>query len=229
MCERAFSPWTDMEAQLRARGLPLVSLESHRPLSAFDVVGVSLQYELSYSNVLLNLDLGGIPLRTEDRGDGDPIVIAGGPTATHPEPIAPFVDALLVGEAEEVLPPAAADGRGDAARGTAPVGNPGRACPAARGVRAVDVPGRGRRQDGDGGGRRAHRGGHRRRSARTGRSRLGPQPRRLPVSRSISGALRRGDLRSGRGRESPAAAPKAAGSARRGSSIARCGSAARTR
>lgn len=104
VCERAFSPWTDMEAQLRARGLPLVSLESHRPLSAFDVVGVSLQYELSYSNVLLNLDLGGIPLRTEDRSDADPIVIAGGPTATHPEPIAPFVDALLVGEAEEVLP-----------------------------------------------------------------------------------------------------------------------------
>ena len=104
VCERAFSPWTDMEAQLRARGLPLVSLESHRPLSAFDVVGVSLQYELSYSNVLLNLELGGIPLTTEERSDADPIVIAGGPTATHPEPIAPFVDAVLVGEAEEVLP-----------------------------------------------------------------------------------------------------------------------------
>jgi len=104
VCERAFSPWPDMEAELRSRGLPLISLESHRPLSAFDVVGFSLQYELSYSNVLLNLDLGGIPLRTADRTETCPIVIAGGPTATHPEPIAPFIDAFLVGEAEEVLP-----------------------------------------------------------------------------------------------------------------------------
>jgi radical SAM family uncharacterized protein/radical SAM-linked protein len=104
VCERAFAPWADAEAELRARGLPLVSLETHRPLREFDVVGVSLQYELSYSNVLLNLDLGGIPLRTADRSDADPIVIAGGPTATHPEPLTPFCDAFLVGEAEEVLP-----------------------------------------------------------------------------------------------------------------------------
>ncbi|HET6581994.1 MAG TPA: TIGR03960 family B12-binding radical SAM protein, partial [Nannocystaceae bacterium] len=103
-CERAFTPWVDMEAELRKAGLPLVSLESATPLSAFDVVGVSLQYELSYTNVLANLDLGGIPLRSAARSDGDPIVIAGGPTATHPEPLAPFVDAFLVGEAEEVLP-----------------------------------------------------------------------------------------------------------------------------
>ena len=104
VCERAFSPWLDLEVELRARGLPLVSLETYTPLRDFDVVGVSLQYELSYTNVLLNLDLGGIPLRSEDRSDADPIVIAGGPTATHPEPITPFVDAVLVGEAEEVLP-----------------------------------------------------------------------------------------------------------------------------
>lgn len=103
-CERAFSPWIDLEAELRARGLPLVSLESFTPLRDFDVVGVSLQYELCYTNVLQNLDLGGIPLRARDRGDRDPIVIAGGPTATHPEPIAPFLDLVLVGEAEEVLP-----------------------------------------------------------------------------------------------------------------------------
>ncbi|MFO7561841.1 MAG: TIGR03960 family B12-binding radical SAM protein [Enhygromyxa sp.] len=103
-CERAFSPWTDMEAELRARELPLVSLETHTPLSHFDVVGVSLQYELSYTNVLLNLDLGGIPLRSSARSDADPIVIAGGPTATHPEPLAPFIDLFLVGEAEEILP-----------------------------------------------------------------------------------------------------------------------------
>lgn len=103
-CERAFSPWGDMEAELRARELPLVSLETYTPLREFDVVGVSLQYELSYTNVLLNLELGGVPLRSADRSDGDPIVLAGGPTATHPEPITPFVDAFLVGEAEEVLP-----------------------------------------------------------------------------------------------------------------------------
>jgi radical SAM family uncharacterized protein/radical SAM-linked protein len=104
VCERAFSPWMDLEAELRARGLPLLSLETHTPLRDFDVVGVSLQYELSYTNVLLNLDLGGIALRSDERSDDDPIVVAGGPTVTHPEPITPFVDALLVGEAEEVLP-----------------------------------------------------------------------------------------------------------------------------
>ena len=103
-CERAFSPWFDLERELRARDLPLVSLESYTPLREFDAVGVSLQYELSYSNVLLNLDLGGIPLRSQARGDADPIVLAGGPTATHPEPLAPFIDAFLVGEGEDLLP-----------------------------------------------------------------------------------------------------------------------------
>ena len=103
-CERAFSPWRDMEAELRARSLPLVSLETQTPLSAFDVVGVSLQYELSYTNVLLNLELGGITLRSRDRADAEPIVIAGGPTATHPEPLADFIDLFVVGEAEELLP-----------------------------------------------------------------------------------------------------------------------------
>lgn len=104
VCERAFSPWGDLEAGLRERGLPLVTLETYTPLHAFDVVGVSLQYELCYTNVLLNLELGGIPLRSADRTDADPLVIAGGPTATHAEPLTPFVDVILVGEAEEVLP-----------------------------------------------------------------------------------------------------------------------------
>ncbi len=103
-CERAFSPWSDMEAELRAREIPLVSLENRRPLRDFDVVGLSLQHELCYTNVLLNLDLGGVPLRNEDRGDSDPIVLGGGPTATHPEPLADFIDIFLVGEAEETLP-----------------------------------------------------------------------------------------------------------------------------
>jgi radical SAM family uncharacterized protein/radical SAM-linked protein len=103
-CERAFSPWRDMEAELRSRELPLVSLETSTPLCEFDVVGVSLQYELSYTNVLLNLELGRIPLRSAQRSDADPIVIAGGPTATHGEPLAEFIDLFLVGEAEELLP-----------------------------------------------------------------------------------------------------------------------------
>ncbi|MCL2448743.1 MAG: TIGR03960 family B12-binding radical SAM protein [Polyangiaceae bacterium] len=101
LAERAYAPWLDMEAQLRARGLPLVSCESARPLSDFDVVGFSLQFELTYTNILTMLDLGGIPLRSGARGESDPLVIAGGPTATHPEPLAAFVDAVVVGDGEE--------------------------------------------------------------------------------------------------------------------------------
>ncbi len=103
-CERVFAPWPDMEAELRARGVPLVSLESARPLSEFDVLGFSLQYELTFTNVLNILDLAGLPLRAADRGEDAPLVIAGGPVGTHPEPIAPFLDAVLIGEAEEHLP-----------------------------------------------------------------------------------------------------------------------------
>ena len=102
--ERCFCPWLDMEHELRKRDLPLVSLETARPLHAFDVVGFSLQYELTYTNVLCMLELGGIPLRSVERGEGDPLVIAGGPTATHPEPMAPFIDAFVIGDAEEKLP-----------------------------------------------------------------------------------------------------------------------------
>ena len=99
--ERVYAPWSDMEAELRARDLPLVSLESARPLCDFDVVGFSLQFELTFSNVLLMLDLGRVPLRAKDRGERDPLVIAGGPTATHPEPVAPFFDAVVIGDGEE--------------------------------------------------------------------------------------------------------------------------------
>src|SRR5580693_9794230 len=90
LAERCYAPWVDMERELRARGLPLVSLESARPLRDFDVVGFSLQFELTYTNILAMLDLGGVPLRAEARGEDDPLVLAGGPTATHPEPIAIF-------------------------------------------------------------------------------------------------------------------------------------------
>jgi radical SAM family uncharacterized protein/radical SAM-linked protein len=101
LAERAFCPWVDMEKELRARGLPLVSLESARPLRDFDVVGFSLQFELTYTNVLDMLELGGIPLRAEQRGEADPLVIAGGPTATHPEPLSMFLDAVVIGDGEE--------------------------------------------------------------------------------------------------------------------------------
>ncbi|MBW3536479.1 MAG: TIGR03960 family B12-binding radical SAM protein [Actinobacteria bacterium] len=103
LAERAYAPWVDLEGELRERGLPLVSLDSHRPLSQFDVVGFSLQYELTYTNLLTMLDLGGIPLRSAVRGDDDPLVVAGGPNATHPEPIAIFVDVFVIGDGEEVV------------------------------------------------------------------------------------------------------------------------------
>jgi radical SAM family uncharacterized protein/radical SAM-linked protein len=90
-----------MEKQLRARGLPLVSHETARPLRDFDVVGISLQYELTYTNCLTLLDLGGIPLHAADRGDADPLVLGGGPVATHPEPMAAFFDAFVIGDGED--------------------------------------------------------------------------------------------------------------------------------
>src|SRR5512137_1033490 len=88
LAERVFAPWPDFERELRAAGLPLASLESGRPLREFDIVGVSLLYELNYSNVLTILDLGAIPLVASGRGEGDPLVIAGGPAAFNPEPVA---------------------------------------------------------------------------------------------------------------------------------------------
>jgi radical SAM family uncharacterized protein/radical SAM-linked protein len=103
-CERAFAPWPDMEAALRARGLPLLSLESARPLADFDVIGVSLQHELAATNILTLLDLGGVPLHADARGPEHPLVLVGGSVASHGEPLAAFVDAFYVGEAEEELP-----------------------------------------------------------------------------------------------------------------------------
>jgi radical SAM family uncharacterized protein/radical SAM-linked protein len=101
LAERAFAPWVDLEKQLRARGERLRALESGRPLSEFDVVGFSLQSELTYTNILLMLDLGGIPRLAAERGDDDPLVVAGGPVATHAEPLVDFVDAFLIGDGEE--------------------------------------------------------------------------------------------------------------------------------
>jgi radical SAM family uncharacterized protein/radical SAM-linked protein len=103
-CERTFAPWIDCEAQIRANHLGLVTLESAGALDAFDVIGISLQYELTYTNVLNIIDLAGLPLRAADRDDASPLILCGGPTATHPEPLAPFIDAFFIGEAEEALP-----------------------------------------------------------------------------------------------------------------------------
>ncbi len=103
-CERAFTPLADMEQLLRRHGLPLYSLESFTPLWQFDVLGFSLQYDLSYANVLTMLDLGGIPLAAEDRACDHPLVIAGGPCAFHPEPMSRFFDLFVIGDGEEALP-----------------------------------------------------------------------------------------------------------------------------
>ncbi|HEV8483072.1 MAG TPA: TIGR03960 family B12-binding radical SAM protein [Blastocatellia bacterium] len=102
--ERVYAPWPDMEAKLRERGMPLVSLESYTPLGEFDIVGFSLQYELSYTNVLTMLDLGAIPLRSADRTLEHPLVIAGGPTVYSSEPIADFIDVFVIGDGEEAFP-----------------------------------------------------------------------------------------------------------------------------
>ena len=101
--ERAYAPWVDMETLLRQRGLPLASLDTCSPLSEFDIIGFSLQYELTYTNILMMLDLGGIPLLSRERNATHPLVIAGGPCAFHPEPIADFIDAFLLGDGEEAI------------------------------------------------------------------------------------------------------------------------------
>jgi radical SAM family uncharacterized protein/radical SAM-linked protein len=103
LAERCFTPWFDMEEELRERQLPLVSLENFRPLKDFDLVGFSLQYEMSYTNILNMLDLGNIPVKNEDRTESDPIVLAGGPCSTHPEPLADFVDVFVVGDGEQLF------------------------------------------------------------------------------------------------------------------------------
>lgn len=99
--ERVYTPWPDREAQLRSLGEPLATLESQTPLARADIVGFTLQYELSYTNILTMLDLAGIPFRAAERGEEFPLVIAGGPCACNPEPLADFLDAVLLGDGEE--------------------------------------------------------------------------------------------------------------------------------
>lgn len=99
-CERVFSPWVDMERQMREQGIPLFSLESRTPVGAFDLLGITLQYEMCYTNILSALDLAGIELHADRRTEG-PFVICGGPCAFNPEPLAPFVDLFVLGDGEQ--------------------------------------------------------------------------------------------------------------------------------
>lgn len=101
-CERVFTPWPDMEALMRENNIPLHTLETYSPVKDLDFLGFTLQYELSYTNILNMLDLGGIPLLSKDRTAEDPIILAGGPCAYNPEPLADFIDLFVIGEGEEV-------------------------------------------------------------------------------------------------------------------------------
>lgn len=105
MADRAYCPWVDMEAEMRRRSVPAFAHESRAPLRAFDILGFSLQYELTYGNVLTMLDLAGIPLWSHERTDTDPLIIGGGPCMANPEPVADFFDAFLIGDGEEAVIP----------------------------------------------------------------------------------------------------------------------------
>ena len=103
LAERVYSPWLDMEALMRENGIPLYALESKQPLACFDLIGFTLPYETLYTNALNILDLGNIPVRTKDRDESHPIVIAGGHSTMNPEPMYAFIDAFVIGEGEEVI------------------------------------------------------------------------------------------------------------------------------
>jgi len=103
LAERAYAPWLDMEPLMREHGIPLYALESKRPLASFDLIGFTLPYETLYTNTLNILDLAGIPLRSMERDETHPIIIAGGHAATNPEPMHAFIDAFAIGEGEDVI------------------------------------------------------------------------------------------------------------------------------
>ena len=102
-CERGYVPWVDMADEMRRAGVPLLSLEGAAPLTSFDVVGFHVPHEMACTNYLEAMDLAGIPFYASDRGEDDPLVIAGGPSVYNPEPLAPFFDAILIGEGEESI------------------------------------------------------------------------------------------------------------------------------
>ena len=101
-CERVYSPWTDLDKIMREHNIPLFALESQDPIKDFDFLGITIQYEMCYTNILQVLELSQIPLMSADRTDEHPIVIGGGPCAYNPEPIAPFFDLFYIGEGETV-------------------------------------------------------------------------------------------------------------------------------
>jgi radical SAM family uncharacterized protein len=103
LAERAYAPWVDMEAQMRETGIPLYSLESKQPLACFDIIGFSLPYETLYTSTLNVLDLAGIPIKSAERDETHPIIIAGGHSTLNPEPMHAFIDAFVIGEGEEVI------------------------------------------------------------------------------------------------------------------------------
>ena len=103
-CERVYSPWPDLHNLMKERNIPLFALESQDPIKDFDFIGMTLQYEMCYTNILQILDLAGVPLESKDRVNNDPIVIVGGPCATNPEPIADFIDIAYIGEGETSYP-----------------------------------------------------------------------------------------------------------------------------
>ncbi|MBE6032671.1 MAG: B12-binding domain-containing radical SAM protein, partial [Clostridiales bacterium] len=103
-CERLFAPASDMEDLMRQERVPLFTLETQTPAKEMDIIGFTLQYEMSFTNILNMLDLAGIPMRSAERGEDDPIIAAGGPCAFNPEPLADFIDFFMIGDGEEVLP-----------------------------------------------------------------------------------------------------------------------------
>ena len=103
-CERVYDPWVDMQEKMKEYYLPLTAVESGDPLSVFDFIGFTLQYEMSYTNVLNMLELGRVPIWARERGEHDPLVIGGGPCSYNPEPVADFFDLFNIGEGEEMLP-----------------------------------------------------------------------------------------------------------------------------
>jgi len=103
LAERTYAVWPDLEALMRRHGVPQFTVDGHRPVGAFDVLGVSFSTELGYTNLLTALDLAGIPLTATDRDDRHPLVIAGGHAAFNPEPVAEFIDAAVIGDGEQAV------------------------------------------------------------------------------------------------------------------------------
>src|SRR4051794_36845940 len=103
LAERTYSVWPDLEAQMREHGIPQFTVDGHRPVGAFDLLGVSFSTELGYTNMLAALDLAGLPIDAAERGEDAPVVVAGGHAAFNPEPIADFIDVAVLGDGEQAV------------------------------------------------------------------------------------------------------------------------------